>query len=401
MTSSTEIPTWASKEASQLLLTLCAQGEGQETEFKQELPDQGHTIGRSLAAFATSNAGYLVYGVGDDGTLVGLPEAESSSGRDKIAQRIAGAAKQVRPPVHVELKWAVHQGLTACLVKIDKGFEAVYYSNERPMVRRLSVTRAAEPGEVEQIFRLRYAGSGGASQLPSTKHISTRLRKLLSLMNAGRYEPITVADLARAMDLSSPADLDSVMEGSMPATFAMLDQFCDRFGVNKEWVTTGRDAPFQSTLEHQSLPDEYFEFIEQVTPEAVYLVRSNSAVGETFIALEISALKFLLLPGIWHVSSHVGGGGSRQLLSLYRLFGRWATSVRPYRVVGRYVEHSLAESIWNGQAWSGALSNLPASHWWDDLTDLEHKWTTREGVAKAYGQEFAAAQDIVRDQLAR
>lgn len=150
MTSSTDMPPWASKSASQLLLTLCARGESQQTEFKQMLPDQGHAIGRSLAAFATSNAGYLVYGVTDDGTLVGLPDAESSSGRDKIAQRIAGAAKQVRPPVHFELKWAVHHGLTACLIEIEKGFEAVYYSNERPMVRRLTITRPAEPGEVEQ-----------------------------------------------------------------------------------------------------------------------------------------------------------------------------------------------------------------------------------------------------------
>lgn len=384
-----------------MLPILCARGEGQEIEFKRELPDQAHTIGRSLAGFATSNAGYLIYGVADDGKLVGLSEAESSIGRDKIAQRIAGAAKQVRPPVHVDLKWAVHQGLTACILKIEKGFEAVYYSNERPMVRRLSVTRAAEPGEVEQIFRLRYAGGGNASQLPSTKQIATRLRQLLALMNVRRHEPITVADLARAMDLSSPADLDGVMEGSMPATFAMLDQFCDQFGVNKEWVSTGRDAPFQSTLEHQSLPDEYFDFIEQAKPEAVYLVRSKSEFGEAFIALEIAALKFLLLPGTWHVSSHVGGGGSRQLLSLYRLFRRWATSVRPYRVVGRYIEHSHAESIWSGQVWPGALANLPSSHWWDDLTDLEHKWTTREGVAKAYGQEFAAAQDIVRTQISR
>lgn len=399
MTPLHDLPPWASKEASQLLLKLSAQGEGQETEFKQMLPEQGHAIGRSLAAFATSNTGYLIYGVADDGKLVGLPGADSSTGRDLITQRIAGAAKQVRPPVHIELKWAVHQGLVACLVKIEKGFEAIYYAQERPMVRRLSVTRPAEPGEVEHIFRQRYASRGTASQLPSTKQIASRMKKLLALMNVKRYEPITVADMARAMDLSSPADLDGVMEGSMPATFAMLDQFCDRFAVNKEWVTTGREAPFRPTLEHQSLPDDYFDLIEQERPEAVYVVRSRSAVGEAFLALECCSLRYQLIPGVWHVSSHVGGGGSRQLLSLYTLFKRWSTSVKPYRIVGRCIEHTLAESIWNGDAWPGHLSKLPPSNWWDDLTDIEHKWTSRNGAGTAYGPEFVLAQDIVRAQL--
>lgn len=40
------------------------------------------------------------------------------------------------------------------------------------------------------------------------------------------------------------------------------------------------------------------------------------------------------------------------------------------------------------------------SHWWDDLTDLEHKWTSRESGGKAYGKQFVAAQGIIRKGLA-
>jgi hypothetical protein len=43
---------------------------------------------------------------------------------------------------------------------------------------------------------------------------------------------------------------------------------------------------------------------------------------------------------------------------------------------------------------------LPLNHWWDDLTDLEHKWTTREESAKRYGRSFVDAQDIIRSKLA-
>ena len=50
----TDIPPWANSAASKRLPELCAQGEGQRVEFKERLPLQGHDIGKSIAAFASS-----------------------------------------------------------------------------------------------------------------------------------------------------------------------------------------------------------------------------------------------------------------------------------------------------------------------------------------------------------
>ena len=397
----TSPPPWADAGLSHALPSLCAKGEGQTIEFKLQLPAQPHDIAKSIAAFASSNDGLLVYGVSDDGRIVGLAEASDPTWRDRIQQRLFNAAKEMKPPVHPAVSWASVDGRIACVVKVAKGCEAVYYSNHRPIVRRGPTSRPAEPGEVEQVFRDRYSGRGSSVPTPSTKLIGRRMKQVLGLMNSDRHEPLTVVDLARAMDLSTPAEFETVVEGHTPPTFAILDQFCARFAIDKEWLATGRGQPFKLPVEHQALPESYLTSIEEESPTCVYVVRSKSDVGESFIVVQADDLRAWRLPDVWHVSDHVGGGGSRDLLSLYDLFRRWYSNSKSYSVLGRLVDPRLAQSIYDGAAYPGIVAHLPLSHWWDDLTDIEHKWTSRDKSAKAYGKSFVAAQDIIREMLSR
>ncbi|MBP6899937.1 MAG: ATP-binding protein [Burkholderiaceae bacterium] len=81
------LPAWADPELSSELPSLCAKGEGQAIEFKLGLPPQPHDIAKSIAAFASSNEGLLIYGVNDDGRIVGLSEADDCWRRPKIDQQ--------------------------------------------------------------------------------------------------------------------------------------------------------------------------------------------------------------------------------------------------------------------------------------------------------------------------
>lgn len=397
----TDFPPWADSAASQRLLEICAQGEGQRIEFKERLPSQGHDIGKSIAAFASSNAGLLLYGISNDGSVVGIENGHDSEVRDQISQRVFNAAKDVRPPVHPTVVWASQDGKAVCVVEVERGFDAIYYSNQRPILRRGCTSRPAEPSEVEQAFRLRYSTNTESEALPSSRQIAERMSSVLKKMNKNRLEPLVVSDLALAMGFSAPADLEAVLIGHAPATFELLDRFCSRFAVNKEWLTTGRSEPFYPEVEHRSFPEQYLSLIDEANCDTVYAVRSKSNVGEAFLVIESDPLKFWMLPDVWHVSDHVGGSGARDLVSLCGLFTNWAQSRKPYMVLGRYIEPALAESIWNGQTYPGAIAGMPLSHWWDDLTDLDHKWTSRKGSIKAYGEQFVAAQDIIRQMLAR
>lgn len=397
----TDIPSWANFAATKRLPELCAQGEGQHVEFKECLPSQGHDIGKSIAAFASSNAGVLLYGIANDGSVAGVENGHDSKVRDQISQRILNAARDVRPPVHPNVVWAYMNDKAVCVVEVERGFEAIYYSNHRPFLRRGCTSRPAEPSEVEHVFRLRYSSKPKALPLPSTRQIAERMSSVLNKMNKNRSETLAVSDLALAMELTAPADLEAVLVGQAPATFELLDRFCSRFAVNKEWLTTGRSAPFHSEVEHRSFPEKYLSLIDEADCETVYAVRSKSNVGEAFLIIENDPLKFWRLPDVWHVSSQVGGSGARDLVSLCSLFKNWLTGSGSYMVLGRYIEPALAESIWNGQTYPGVIADMPLSHWWDDLTDLNHKWTSRKASLKAYGKEFVAAQDIIRQMLAR
>ena len=311
---------WADEEMSASLPRLSARGEGQGVEFKESLPEQAHDIGKSIAAFSSSNDGLLLYGVTDRGEIVGLACAEDAKWRDGVQQRVLNAARGVRPPVHPTLVWAVHGEKIVCIVKIAKGPEPIYYSNHRPILRRGVVSRPAEPGEVEQVFRQRYASSAGLMPTPSTKSIGRRMQQVLDLMNAHRYALLTVVDLARAMEFALPTELEAVVEGHVPPSFALLDQFCARFAVDKEWLETGRGEPFRSPKEYRNLPEDYLAEIDEARPQSVYLVRSKSPAGESFVVVQIDELRSWCLPSVWHVSDHVGGGGSRDLLRLFDLF---------------------------------------------------------------------------------
>jgi hypothetical protein len=356
------VPPWAHSAASRRLLEQCAQGESQSLEFKERLPAQGHDIAKSIAAFASSNTGVLLYGISDDGRVVGIENGHESKVRDEITQRVLNAAKQVRPPVHPTVMWACQDGKAVCVVEMERGFEAIYYSNHRPIVRRGCTSRPAEPSEVEQAFRLRYSSDAKTMHLPSTRQIADRMTSVLEEMNRSRWEPLTVSDLALAMGLNAPADLEGILVGQAPPTFDLLDRFCSRFAVSKEWLTTGRSSPFCSQIEHRSFPEKYLSVIDEADCDTVYAVRSRSNVGESFLVIESDPFKFWLLPDVWHVSDHVGGGGARDLVSLCSLFKVWSAGSRPYMVLGRYIEPTLAESIWNGRTYPGVVADMPLSH---------------------------------------
>ena len=73
------------------LASLIAQGEGLELEFKEKLPDSDKeklSTFKSVVAFANTEGGKLIFGVNDEGTIVGIDDAEQQSTRDRLDQMI-------------------------------------------------------------------------------------------------------------------------------------------------------------------------------------------------------------------------------------------------------------------------------------------------------------------------
>jgi predicted HTH transcriptional regulator len=95
------VPSWADAAISADLPILRQKGEGQELDFKIDVPQQLHELGKDIAAFGSSGGGKILFGIADDGTLVGLSFADAAQ-RDLFLRRVQGVVSTVRPAINSE-----------------------------------------------------------------------------------------------------------------------------------------------------------------------------------------------------------------------------------------------------------------------------------------------------------
>lgn len=142
-------PDWADPSLSARLPILRDEGESQRLEFMRSYPQNGHELAKEIAAFASTNAGMILIGVADDGSLIGLPEAETPSGRDAFSRRLEGiCTSNVRPSITPVLRFAVEDGHVVMIIEVPHGTQPIYYSAQKPYIRHLTQSRPAEPHEV-------------------------------------------------------------------------------------------------------------------------------------------------------------------------------------------------------------------------------------------------------------
>lgn len=128
---------------------LLASGESQALEYKAQFPKQLTDLGKEIAAFATSNAGTILLGVGDDGTAIGLEGCSERSAREAVRSRVEGiCANAVKPPITPHLRFAIIHDAVIAAIDVPKGFSPVYYSANIPYLRQLTAARPMAPDEV-------------------------------------------------------------------------------------------------------------------------------------------------------------------------------------------------------------------------------------------------------------
>src|SRR2546423_9181383 len=102
------------------LYDLIESGEGADVEFKRKFSSP-EKIAREIIAFANTRGGYLLFGVDDDGTVVGVRSEKSE------LEEIEHAARwMIEPPVDI-ITENVHagRGLDIVLVRVPE-------SNDKP-----------------------------------------------------------------------------------------------------------------------------------------------------------------------------------------------------------------------------------------------------------------------------
>lgn len=201
------------------------------------------------------------------------------------------------------------------------------------------------------------------------------------------------------MKLHKVSDLEDIFIGKQEPTFAFIDEFCETFGVNKEWLIEGKGSAFRSDRDRKGGPLSNIENIGEVGIDRVLLIRSKSESGEMFIVLKYSDWKYRILTQVLHVSDRVGAGGQLQLVDLYNLINKLRSS--GVRCGGRTLEKELFSALLSGKIFPGKVIDLSMSEdpWWDDFTDVEHKLPIAENYNQWHGESFIKAQEIVKWRL--
>ncbi|MBI2768960.1 MAG: ATP-binding protein [Burkholderiales bacterium] len=250
--------TWIDHDLSGQLLTLCQSGESQKLDYKQEMPAQARDLAKAIAAFATSGGGLILLGVRDDGSTVGMPNADQPGVRDALSQRIAGICKAIDPPVRPRLRWAVANDQVVLAVDVPAGSEPMYYVDHKPYLRHETTCRPAKPSEVYAAVKAHTqepADSGGNTNATLTRlagvlvtllrwaHTDSDARNLKPWVDEWEWDAKNAAGTLRDLAIE-----ESVNGTELEAELRTLAEALDEVANFTHTLGSGRD--FDEVTEH-------------------------------------------------------------------------------------------------------------------------------------------------------
>lgn len=132
----------------QELQTLIQQGENAAVEFKA-MPVRPETVAREMVAFANGSGGTLLLGVADDGSCIGVGDAENT---EEWVMNIARTL--VTPAIAVTCEILELENKQVVIVTIPKGKDKPYQTGDKYMIRVGSTNRLATQSELMRLFQM-------------------------------------------------------------------------------------------------------------------------------------------------------------------------------------------------------------------------------------------------------
>jgi Putative DNA-binding domain len=144
---------------------LINRGEGVSTEFKRDLPAEGResiiNVMKTVAAFANGDGGTILFGIANDGAVVGVGIDDARKALDRTTELIRD---WVRPHVDFDIELTDVDDKQVLLVRVEAGSEPPYGvgTTDRRIdyyIRRGGTTSPATPADVRAFVRARLLAS--------------------------------------------------------------------------------------------------------------------------------------------------------------------------------------------------------------------------------------------------
>ncbi len=135
-------------KSGQIIKELISQGEGQQLEFKEQFrPD---AIGKTICAFLNNDGGQVLIGIKDNGTIVGIVEAEKRA--DELQKYLL---KEIVPEAPITISVDLFEKKKLILAKVWAGSKKPYLFNSTIFYRRNAVTVQASTQEISELINRR------------------------------------------------------------------------------------------------------------------------------------------------------------------------------------------------------------------------------------------------------
>jgi hypothetical protein len=158
-------PTWGATadvdveiDTAARIQTLISGGEREVTEYKRELPGSDpRGVMKTVAAFANGGGGVVVFGVEDDGEIVGLDDVWTRQNVDRVTNIVS---EWVRPLPDFTVDMVKLNGRGVIAVRVEPGLHTPYGvgttdRDVRYYVRRAGTTFPASPADVRAFVHAR------------------------------------------------------------------------------------------------------------------------------------------------------------------------------------------------------------------------------------------------------
>jgi hypothetical protein len=137
---------------------LISGGERATVEFKRQLPGKDPTVVmKTVAAFANGAGGTILFGVENNGEIVGVGDDRGSEGRDRLTSLVSD---WIRPLPNFECEWVEVAGCGVLALSVEPGEHVPYGVGTsdrgvRYYIRRAGTTFPASPADVRAFVQSR------------------------------------------------------------------------------------------------------------------------------------------------------------------------------------------------------------------------------------------------------
>jgi hypothetical protein len=169
-------PAWGAQDidvvvdSSTRVEVLISGGERATVEFKRQLPGEDPAgVMKTVAAFANGGGGTILFGVEDDGEIVGVGDDHGRDGRDRLTSLVSD---WVRPLPGFECEWVEVAGRGVIALHVGSG-EHVPYGvgtsdrSVRYYIRRAGNTFPASPADVRAFVQSRVPATPTPTPTPT------------------------------------------------------------------------------------------------------------------------------------------------------------------------------------------------------------------------------------------